>query len=78
MKELLKNTFMDHDGSLSIPELTATGIALLSIVSEGWDFFYRGHSLDLQAIGIGTGALVLALGTAQRIRDGLWKPGDGK
>jgi len=73
IKDTLRATFTDKDGAFSIPELSATGAALLGLVTSGWDYFYRGHSLDLQALGIGTGALVAALGVAQRIRDGLFR-----
>jgi len=73
IKETLHATFIDPDGSLSIPELSATGAALLGLVTTGWDFFYRGHPVDLQALGIGAAAIVAALGAAQKLRDGSFR-----
>jgi len=75
MIERLKLTFLDKDGSYAIPEIVAVCSAVSSVGAALWDCFGRGHPLDLQGFGVGLGAIVLALGTAQRIRDGLWKDG---
>lgn len=69
--ERLQATFYDKDGAYCIPELSAAAGGLLAILSTAWDVFYRGHSLDLQAFGIGLGVVIAAMGAAQRIRDGL-------
>jgi hypothetical protein len=73
IREHLQKTFFDPDGSYSIPELVATGAALLGAGEQAWDFFMRAQHFDGQAFGIGVGALVVALGSAQRIRDGASK-----
>lgn len=71
---LLDKTYKDPDGSLSIPELAATGAALIALVG-GAVSVWQGH-FDVQAFGIGAGAIVAALGAAQRLRDGLYKGDD--
>lgn len=73
VRDALRATFFDHDGSFSIPEITASIGAFTGIGSYLWDFWARGGHFDLQSFGVGVGGMVLALGTAQRIRDGLWK-----
>ena len=73
MNDLIRKTFTDKDGSLSIPEIVAACGAVPGIGGPVWDWAVRGSHFDLQSYGIGLGALILALGTAQRIRDGLWK-----
>ena len=87
MWEKLKLTFLDKDGSFAIPELSATGTAigaaisfcmmLAGFITEVW---VRHHTPDyinfasgVAALCGGAGGIVVALGLAQRIRDGLWK-----
>jgi hypothetical protein len=85
---LVKLTFLDKDGSLAIPEIAATLVALVAVtgdlmilaafVTEVW---VRNHAPDyvnfgsaLAAVTAGAGTIVAALAGAQRMRDGLWKP----
>ena len=70
----VRATFLDKDGSYAMPEIIATCGAIGSLASSLWDCFGRGHTIDLTAMGAGLAAIVLALGSAQRIRDGIWKP----
>lgn len=84
----LKLTFLDKDGSLAIPEITAAfhaimsiaaiAVALAAFIRQVWikdqppDFI--AFSTGIAALVAGVSIVVAALGTAQRVRDGLWKP----
>jgi len=68
----IKQTFLDKDGAYCLPEISVALGGAQALASAAWDFWYRGHSPDLQAFGLGLSAVVVAMGAAQRIRDGLW------
>jgi len=73
---LLRKTFTDPDGSLSIPEIIAAVGALVGIVAPVFDWAARGVHFDLQGFGVGLASLVAALGVAQRLRDGVTRKDD--
>ena len=73
---ILGLTFKDKDGSLAIPEIAATGGAILVLCSAVRDFFTL-PTFPYVEIGAAISAVVITLATAQRVRDGLWK-GDGQ
>jgi len=84
-------TFRDPDGSLSLPEIAAAAHAVVSVGSIGvaiaafvHSVWVKGQAPDYVAFGTGIAALiagvslvVAALGAAQRMRDGQFKPQDG-
>jgi hypothetical protein len=76
MFERLRKTFYDADGSFAIPEISAAGTAGLVIARAIRDFA-SANPFPYSEIGTCIGAIVVALGVAQRIRDGLFK-GDDK
>lgn len=90
MWDRLKLTFLDKDGSYAIPEIAATSaaastllaslLAIAMFVHKGWGQNmtpdYTGLGVAVSALTAGIGAIVFALGVAQRIRDGLWKKDD--
>jgi hypothetical protein len=88
---LTKLTFLDKDGALAIPEITATahafaniGAILLITATFIRDVWIHGAPASYSEYATGVAALVAsvsinvaALGAAQRIRDGLWKADGG-
>ena len=70
LAERLKTTFLDADGSFAIPEILAAVAGSEGVVTSLWGFWGRNQPFDLQAFGLGLGAIIVALGAAQRIRDG--------
>lgn len=75
MNDLIRKTFMDSDGSLSLPELVAAISSGAGVSVALWDCLARGAHFDLQSFGVGVGAIVAALGAAQRLRDGILRTG---
>lgn len=74
--ERLKLTYLDKDGSWAVPEVVATVAALNCVVCPLFDWIHRAIPYPVVAITTSLSGIVLALALAQRVRDGLWKPGD--
>ena len=86
----IKLTFLDKDNSFAVPELSATAAAIsmiaaaiLSLAAFVRSVWFKDQAPDYAGLGAaigalsaGIGAVVVALGVAQRIRDGLWKKED--
>jgi hypothetical protein len=68
----IKLTFLDKDGAYAIPELMATGTAVFVLGRAAHDLLFA-NPFPYSEIGTAVGAIVVALGVAQRIRDGLWR-----
>jgi hypothetical protein len=66
----IEKTYFDPDGALSIPEVVATCAAVWALFGSVYDYFIRAAHFDIQGFGAGLGALICALGAAQRLRDG--------
>lgn len=72
----LKQTFLDKDGSIALPEVFAALAAANCIVCPFFDWVLRGTAYPVATVSASLMGLVVALAAAQRIRDGLWKPND--
>ena len=70
---LLKKTYLDPDGSLSLPEIFATAFSFLVFCGVVRDFATSPAFPYLQVAG-SIGTIVFALAAAQRARDGVTKP----
>ena len=67
-------TFQDKDGSVAVPEVVAVVASLNCIVCPFVDWVHRGEHYPVGTVSTSLMGLILALATAQRVRDGLWKP----
>ena len=70
MLKLLIATYLDKDGGLSIPEVAATIGALPILVCPIFDWAVRGVHFDTQGYATGLGLLMVALRTAQWVKEG--------
>ena len=62
------NAFKDSKGDWNLAECLAFPAGAAGVVTSIADFWLHGTHLDLQSYGLGIGAIIAALGAAQRLR----------
>ena len=68
MWERIRKAFEDAQGDLNLAECVGFPAAVAGIGASLYDVLVRGSHLDLQSYGLGIGAIIAAVGAAQRLR----------